>query len=58
MKRVIALVIVVLLAFYVGWPAWSGYQLKAALDRKDVATVAQQVGEGEFSSTHVPIIHM
>jgi hypothetical protein len=56
MKRLIALVIVVLLAFYVGWPAWSGYQLKAALDRKDVATVERKIDFPSVRKSLEPVV--
>jgi hypothetical protein len=43
MKRILFLVLIGLLAFYVGWPAFSGWQLHAALERGDSATVARKV---------------
>ena len=35
MKRLIGLLIVAAAAFYVVWPAYSGYQIKTALDSHD-----------------------
>lgn len=43
MKRLIALILVLAVGFYVGWPAWSGYQIKSALDRSDAATLRQKI---------------
>lgn len=50
MKRLIALVVVALLGFYVGWPAWTGYQIKSALDAKDAATLERKI---DFASVRV-----
>lgn len=43
MKRLIGLVILGLLGFYVLWPAWTGYQIKTALDAKDAATLERKI---------------
>jgi hypothetical protein len=43
MKRVLALIVVGLLGFYVGWPAYSGYRLHQALEARDEATVARKI---------------
>lgn len=43
MKRLIGLIILGLLGFYVAWPAWSGYQIKSALDAKDAATLERKI---------------
>lgn len=43
MKRLIAIVVLALLGFYVAWPAWSGYQIKTALDAKDAATLDRKI---------------
>lgn len=43
MKRIIALVLVLLLGFYVAWPAWTGYQIKSALDAKDAAALERKI---------------
>lgn len=47
MKKLIFLVIVALLGFYVAWPAWSGYQIRQSLERKDAAALA---GKIDFAS--------
>lgn len=43
MKRLIFLVLVLGLGFYVGWPAWSGYQIKSALDSGDAETLRKKI---------------
>lgn len=43
MKRLTQLVVLVLLGFYLGWPAYSGYQIKTALDAKDAATLSNKI---------------
>jgi Tol biopolymer transport system component len=56
MKRLIGLMILLLAAFYVGWPAWSGYQLKAALDRKDVETVGRKIDFPSVRQSLEPVV--
>lgn len=43
MSRLFALIILALVGFYVAWPAWSGYQIKAALDAGDTTTLARKI---------------
>lgn len=43
MKKLIALLILGLLGFYVAWPAWSGYRLYSALNSGDEATLAGKI---------------
>ena len=43
MKRLLFLVIVALLGFYVAWPAWTGYQIQAAIQAKDSATLDRKI---------------
>ncbi len=43
MSRLLALLILGLVAFYVAWPAWSGYQIKTALDAGDSAGLARKI---------------
>jgi Protein of unknown function (DUF2939) len=43
MKRLIFLVLLLGLGFYVGWPAWSGYKIKSALDNGDETTLANKI---------------
>lgn len=38
---VLALVLIV--AFYVGWPAWSGYQIHDAIQARDAATLERKI---------------
>ena len=39
MKRLLFLLVIALIGFYVAWPAWSGYRLATALSNKDEAGV-------------------
>lgn len=43
MKRLIGLLVLVLLGFYVAWPAWTGYQIANALKAKDTATLERKI---------------
>lgn len=44
MKRLLVLLFLLFaLGFYVGWPGYSGYQIKTALEAKDVATLADKI---------------
>ncbi len=56
MKKLILLVVVLLLAFYGGWPALSSYQLHSALERKDVATVERKIDFASVRRSLEPIV--
>lgn len=43
MKKLIGLILLALLGFYVGWPAWSGYRISTAIAGKDAAALATKV---------------
>lgn len=43
MKRIISLLLLVGLAFYGAWPAYSGYQIRTALETKDAALLSAKV---------------
>lgn len=43
MKRLIFLLLLLALGFYVFWPAWSGYQIKTALDAGDAQTLSSKI---------------
>lgn len=43
MKRLISLIIILGIGFYIGWPAWSGYQIKSALDAGNADTLRQKI---------------
>ncbi len=43
MKKIIALVVLGLLGFYVAWPAWSGYRLAQALSDGNEALLASKI---------------
>lgn len=43
MKKLIALIILVALGFYVGWPAYTGYAIHAALEADDSEVLARKI---------------
>lgn len=43
MKRIIALLIVLLLAFYVAWPGWTAWQISSAIKARDAATLERKI---------------
>lgn len=43
MKRLILLIVVLVLGFYVGWPAFSGYQIRNALKAEDAGALASKI---------------
>ena len=43
MKRLIALVVLLLAVFYVAWPGWSAYQIATAIKAKDAATLDRKI---------------
>ena len=48
MKRLLVLLVFLfVIGFYVGWPAYSGYQIKTALEAKDAAALS---GKIDFAS--------
>ena len=46
MQRIISLVVVAALGFYVLWPAWSGYVIRNAVQARDPAGLAAKVPVG------------
>ncbi len=43
MKRLIGLVVLLLLGFYVAWPGWTGYQIASALNGRDSPTLERKI---------------
>ena len=43
MARLIALIVILLVGFYVVWPGWSVYQIATALDTGDEATLSRKI---------------
>lgn len=43
MKRLLGLIILVALGFYVAWPAWTGYQIHAAIQSEDHRTLSSKI---------------
>jgi len=40
MKKLLAILVILVLAFYVAWPAWSAYRIRAAVEARDVPALA------------------
>ena len=55
MKRLIALVILSLLGFYVGWPAWTGYTIAKAIKAEDPATLNNKIHFASVQNTLKPL---
>ncbi len=43
MKKLIALIVMGLLGFYIAWPAWSGYRIWNALESQDASTLEAKI---------------
>lgn len=54
MKRLIALLVLLLLGFYVVWPAWTGYQIATALKSKDSVTLESKIVFADVRQTLKP----
>jgi hypothetical protein len=52
MKRLVLLLAVLLLGFYVAWPVWSAYQIDSAIKAKDTETLKRKI---DFSSVRVSL---
>ena len=52
MKRLMVLALLLLAGFYVAWPAWSGYQIREALQARDAAKLDAKV---DFDSVRVSL---
>lgn len=55
MKKIIALIVLALLGFYVAWPAWSGYRMAKALGDADETLLAAKV---DFASVRESLRHV
>ncbi len=55
MKRLIAVVVLLLLGFYVAWPGWSGYQIATALKARDSATLERKIAFADVRETLKPL---
>ena len=55
MKRLIALLILVLIGFYVVWPGWSAYQIAAAIKARDSATLDRKIDFPSVRTTLRPV---
>lgn len=55
MKRLIAIVVLLLLGFYVAWPGWSGYQIATAIKARDSATLERKILFADVRETLKPL---
>ncbi len=55
MKRLVVLVLILLLGFYVAWPGWTGYQIANAIKAKDSATLERKIAFPQVRDTLKPI---
>jgi hypothetical protein len=56
MKKLIGLIVLLVIGFYVGWPAFSGWQLHTALERKDAATVGRKIDFPAVRKSLEPVV--
>jgi Protein of unknown function (DUF2939) len=56
MKKLIALVVLALLGFYVAWPAWSGYRIASALASKDTALLESKIDFPSVRESLRPVV--
>lgn len=56
MKRLILLLVLLVLGFYVAWPAWSLYQVREAIRRDDAATFAGKVDFPSVRASLRPVL--
>ena len=56
MKRLIFFAVVLLLGFYVAWPAWTGYQIREAIKSEDVATLERKVDFNSVRASLKPVV--
>jgi hypothetical protein len=56
MKKIIALVVLGLLGFYVAWPAWSGYRMAQALGDGDEALLAAKIDFPSVRESLRPVV--
>jgi hypothetical protein len=55
-QRIIGLVVLAFVAFYVVWPAWTGYAIRAALQDQDAAGLAAKVDFDRVRESLRPVV--
>lgn len=55
MKRLIALLVLMLVAFYGVWPAWNGYQISQAIKARDTGTLERKISFPDVRESLKPI---
>jgi hypothetical protein len=56
MRRLGSLIVLLAVGFYVAWPAYSGYQIKSALDAKDAAALENKVDFPSVRESLRPVV--
>ncbi len=56
MRKLLALLILAVLGFYVVWPAWSGYRIAAALQAKDEALLQSKIDFPSVRESMRPVV--
>jgi hypothetical protein len=56
MKRLIALVVLLLAGFYIAWPAWSGYQIHQALQNKNTGLLESKIDFARVRTSLRPVM--
>jgi hypothetical protein len=56
MKRIVALALLLLVGFYIAWPAWSGYQLGSALATKNAGLLQSKIDFDRVRSSMRPTV--
>jgi Protein of unknown function (DUF2939) len=56
MKKLIGLLVLALLGFYVVWPAWSGYQIYTALNDKDASLLERKIDFPSVRDSIRPVV--
>jgi Protein of unknown function (DUF2939) len=56
MKRLIALAVLLVVGFYVGWPAWSGYQIHKAIGSKNTGLLDSKIDFPSVRESLRPVV--
>ena len=56
MKRIALVVLLAWLGFFVGWPAWSGYRIKTAIENEDAALLDSKIDFPAVRASLKPVV--
>lgn len=56
MKRILALIWLALVGFYIAWPAWTGYKIRQAFETEDAALLESKVDFDGVRASLKPVI--